>query len=212
MALIAPSGGSRTSACSRRTCSCRRRSRASCRRRQPRAGVPRTRPVCAVMGHARVRVDRHALSRPDRVTGFEPVDLLEACSRPCASSKRGAERSRTVYTRRPAEGKPGGARGDRRSVRGRRSKWRGIGTIPKSGFELGRVPRPRRGARVRSRRDRDERAGGCISGLVLRGSRSRANAPRSAASARRIAARRDDGLRRRRVRRVLRVRPHRSRA
>ena len=60
-----PGQGSRASATSRcwsRTCWCRRRSRRSCSRRQPRSGLSRTRPRLRGHGFSRVRGAGRALS------------------------------------------------------------------------------------------------------------------------------------------------------
>ncbi len=106
---------------------------------QPRAGVPRARATSArswatteyepLAGRYRV---------PIVITGFEPVDLLEGIllDRP-AARRRAAPRSRTLRPRRPA------ARGIPQSRRLIEDvfevcdrKWRGIGTIPTSGYKL----------------------------------------------------------------------------
>ena len=100
--------------------------------------------VCTVMGYREYEPSPRAIRVPIVITGFEPVDLLDGVLRTVRRLEAGeVERREPVRAGR----EPGGQRG-----RARRliwsvfevcdRKWRGIGTIPKSGLRLRlRVPR-----------------------------------------------------------------------
>jgi hydrogenase expression/formation protein HypD len=93
--------------------------------------------VCSVMGTAEYPELVERFSVPIVVTGFEPLDILEGIRRTVGQLERGEARLENAYPRAaPAEGNPA-ARALLQDVfevtdRG----WRGIGTIPDSGWRL----------------------------------------------------------------------------
>ncbi len=148
---------------------------------QPRSGLPRRRPCLHHHGLRGIRADRRALPRADR------RDRLRAARHPgrrlhdaCASSKRGAPRSRTSTAARSSRGRQrSGAGADARGL------YRGAAALA----------RHRRDRRERARhssdayRDfdaearfgavgaREEEAGECIAGLVLCGEKKPSDCP-----------------------------------
>ncbi|RMG60306.1 MAG: hydrogenase formation protein HypD [Bacteroidetes bacterium] len=93
--------------------------------------------VCTVMGTAEYAplVERYQI--PIVVTGFEPVDLLQGILMTLRQLEAGVARLENQYARvvRP-EGNPEAQRVIREVFEIRDRAWRGIGTIPLSGYEL----------------------------------------------------------------------------
>lgn len=93
--------------------------------------------VCTVMGNAEYEAlaARHRV--PIVVTGFEPVDLLEGVLRCVRLLEQGAWGVDNQYSRavRPA-GNPAARRLIDEVFEVADRKWRGIGTIPRSGYRL----------------------------------------------------------------------------
>jgi hydrogenase expression/formation protein HypD len=127
--------------------------------------------VCTIMGYQEYEplADRYRI--PIVITGFEPLDLLEGiyrCVRMLEEGRYGVENQYTRAVQR--EGNSAALRliGDVFEVTDR--KWRGIGTIPQSGFRL--TP-------AYAEFDAEQRfavegvqvaeSGVCISGLILQG-------------------------------------------
>ncbi|HET6325833.1 MAG TPA: hydrogenase formation protein HypD, partial [Planctomycetaceae bacterium] len=129
--------------------------------------------VCAVMGYEEYEPLAAEFQIPIVVTGFEPLDLLEGVYR-CVSlleaGKVGVDNAYARAVRR--EGNPPARAlveevfdiGDR--------KWRGIGTIPKSGLRL-RPQYAEYDAETRFKVQQLEvlESDVCISGLILQGIR-----------------------------------------
>jgi len=127
--------------------------------------------VCAVMGLGDYEVLSQRYRVPIVVTGFEPVDLLEGVLCCVRQLEQGRAEVENQYSRTVAHGGNRAAREltakvfdvvDR--------KWRGVGTIPRSGYRLA----PEYSAHDAERLfDVDtivtEESAACISGLVLRG-------------------------------------------
>ncbi|MBI3462784.1 MAG: hydrogenase formation protein HypD [Planctomycetes bacterium] len=93
--------------------------------------------VCTVMGYAEYEPLAEKHSVPIVVTGFEPLDLLEGvyrCVQMLEAGRHGVENQYARAVRR--EGNPGAMRllADVFEITDR--KWRGIGTIPHSGYRL----------------------------------------------------------------------------
>ena len=93
--------------------------------------------VCAVMGTEEYRpvADRHRL--PIVVTGFEPLDLLDGIRRAIVQLERGTHDVENAYARAVTDvGNPSARQllADLFEVCDR--DWRGIGTIPASGWRL----------------------------------------------------------------------------
>jgi hydrogenase expression/formation protein HypD len=93
--------------------------------------------VCSVMGTAEYPELVERFHVPIVVTGFEPLDILEGIRRTVHQLEKGAARLDNAYARAvPANGNPA-ARAlldDVFEVTDR--GWRGIGVIPKSGWQL----------------------------------------------------------------------------
>ncbi len=93
--------------------------------------------VCAVVGlHEYEPIARH-YRVPIVVTGFEPVDMLEGILRAVKQLEAGEARVENAYARAVrTEGNPASQRllDDVFEVCDR--KWRGVGSIPKSGYRL----------------------------------------------------------------------------
>src|SRR6516165_5055665 len=127
--------------------------------------------VCTVMGYEEYEPLAERFGVPIVITGFEPLDLLEGiyrCVKMLEEGRRGVENQYTRAVGR--KGNPGALRLIRDVFEVTDRKWRGIGTIPASGFRLS--------ARYADF-DAEERFGVesvrvaesdmCISGLILQG-------------------------------------------
>lgn len=127
--------------------------------------------VCTVMGYDEYLPLAERFRIPIVVTGFEPLDLLEGvyrCVRMLEAGQGGVENQYTRVVRR--EGNVAARRliGEVFEVADR--KWRGIGTIPRSGFQLAPAYRA---FDAECRFDVEQiataEAETCISGLILQG-------------------------------------------
>jgi hydrogenase expression/formation protein HypD len=93
--------------------------------------------VCTVMGYEEYEPLAKRFNIPIVITGFEPLDLLEGvyrCVRMLEEGRIGVENQYTRAVRRAAN--PGALRLIRDVFEITDRKWRGIGTIPQSGFRL----------------------------------------------------------------------------
>ena len=195
-------------ACSSLTCSCRRRSRRSCRR--PRSRVQAflaAGHVCTVMGTWQYEPLAARFRVPIVVTGFEPLDLLEGIRRACAQLEAGRGEVENAYARVVrAEGnrRP---RAARRGVRGVRPAVARHRRSSRERLALSAAYREfdaERGFDVGDHHDAGIAA--VPSGEVLQGLLKPNQCPAFGTGVHAAhAARRDDGLRRGRVRRVLPV-------
>jgi hydrogenase expression/formation protein HypD len=94
--------------------------------------------VCSVMGTAEYPdlARRHRV--PVVVTGFEPLDILEGVRRAVRQLERGEHRVENAYPRAVSEaGNPAALRMIEQVFEVTDRGWRGIGTIPDSGWRLG---------------------------------------------------------------------------
>ncbi len=109
--------------------------------------------VCTVMGYEEYEPLAERFRIPIVITGFEPLDLLEGvyrCVRMLEEGRHGVENQYARAVHREAN--PGALRLIRDVFEVSDRKWRGIGTIPQSGFRLQPgVCRFRCGAAVRGR-------------------------------------------------------------
>ena len=148
---------------------------------------------------------------PIVITGFEPLDLLEGMLRTVRQLEAGRAEVENQYARavRP-RGQPGVAAADRRGLRGLRPQVARHRPDPRE-----RLPAARRSIATttpsgasRSTTSRRSESTVCISGLILQGAEEAARLPgvRQGVHAA-DAAGRDDGLVRRGLRRLLRLRP-----
>ncbi len=127
--------------------------------------------VCTIMGiheYAPI-VERYHV--PIVVTGFEPVDLLQGILMTVRQLEAGEHRLENQYSRvvRP-EGNPEARRVIEQVFDITDREWRGIGTIPMSGYEL----RPEYAAYDANRKfnvniEAAEESAECIAGQVLKG-------------------------------------------
>ncbi|MFI6033574.1 hydrogenase formation protein HypD [Streptomyces sp. NPDC051315] len=93
--------------------------------------------VCSVMGTAEYPelAARHRV--PIVVTGFEPLDILEGVRRTVRQLERGEHRVENAYPRAVREaGNPAALRMIEEVFEVTDRSWRGIGTIPDSGWKL----------------------------------------------------------------------------
>lgn len=127
--------------------------------------------VCTIMGISEYGplVERYKL--PIVVTGFEPVDLLHGILMTVRQLERGMYQLENQYTRvvRP-EGNPDARRVIEQVFETVDREWRGIGTIPQSGWEV----RPELAAFDANRKfsvsiPKASECPDCIAGLVLKG-------------------------------------------
>jgi hydrogenase expression/formation protein HypD len=127
--------------------------------------------VCTVMGYEEYEPLAERFAVPIVVTGFEPLDLLEGvyrCVRMLEQGRGGVDNQYARAVRREGNAAARGLIGEVFEVTDR--AWRGIGTIPRSGFRLAPVyadfDAERRFA-VEGVRAAESSV--CISGLILQG-------------------------------------------
>ena len=127
--------------------------------------------VCAVMGYADYEPLADGFGVPIVVTGFEPLDLLEGvyrCVLMLEQGRAGVENQYARVVRREGNARAMQLLGEVFEISDR--KWRGIGTIPRSGYRL--APEYRAfDAEQRFAVDRLEVAEStvCLSGRILQG-------------------------------------------
>jgi hydrogenase expression/formation protein HypD len=127
--------------------------------------------VCAVMGTRQYEAIAEQWNTPIVITGFEPVDLLQGVLGAVQQleSARGQVDNRYSRTVQP-DGNPSARAMIEEVFETVDKKWRGIGTIPKSGYRI-RWDYREHDADRRFEVDEiaTEEPADCISGLVLRG-------------------------------------------
>lgn len=127
--------------------------------------------VCAIMGWREYESLSARYGVPIVVTGFEPVDLLEGIRRTVLLLERGRACVDNGYRRTVArEGNPAARAVVDEVFEVVDRKWRGVGTIPKSGYRIAHEYRAHDAEKifeVDAIATRESPA--CISGLVLRG-------------------------------------------
>jgi hydrogenase expression/formation protein HypD len=135
--------------------------------------------VCAVMGYREYEALSEHYRVPIVITGFEPVDLLEGIQMAVRQLEDGRAEVENQYARAVTRDGNRPARdlifevfeiGDR--------KWRGVGTIPKSGYKIRWEYRDHDAGRLFEVDEiRTEESPLCISGLILRGLKKPADCP-----------------------------------
>jgi hydrogenase expression/formation protein HypD len=127
--------------------------------------------VCAIMGWREYESLSARYRVPIVVTGFEPVDLLEGIRRAVQLLEQGRACVENAYGRTVArEGNPAARAVVDEVFEVADRKWRGVGTIPKSGYRIAHEYRAHDAEKtfeVDAIATRESAA--CISGLVLRG-------------------------------------------
>jgi len=127
--------------------------------------------VCTVMGWSDYEPLSEQYRVPIVVTGFEPVDILDGIFRCVSLLEQGGHGVENRYTRAVRrEGNPAARRLIAEVFEVTDRMWRGIGTIPQSGFRL----RPEWSPYDAERRFtfeplRNPEAEACLSGLILQG-------------------------------------------
>jgi hydrogenase expression/formation protein HypD len=93
--------------------------------------------VCSVMGTNEYPPLAERYGVPIVVTGFEPLDILEGIRRTVVQLEEGRHELENAYPRAvPAEGNPAAVAMIRDVFEVTDRTWRGIGTIPRSGWRL----------------------------------------------------------------------------
>ena len=127
--------------------------------------------VCAIMGLEEYYPIAEKYQTPIVVTGFEPVDLLQGILMVVQQLEKGEYKVENQYTRSVAREGNRLAKETIRQVFGTSDRtWRGIGSIPQSGYEVNERYR-KYNARLKFRIDlvAAEENGQCISGDIMKG-------------------------------------------
>jgi hydrogenase expression/formation protein HypD len=129
--------------------------------------------VCAVMGYTEYEPISARYKTPIVITGFEPVDLLEGILRAVRQLEAGRAAVENQYSRViTREGNRAAQKLIRQVFEVCDRKWRGVGTIPKSGYKLRDEFRDHDAERIFEVEEVDTQESTlCISGLVLKGVR-----------------------------------------
>jgi len=127
--------------------------------------------VCAVVGWREYESLSARYRVPIVVTGFEPVDLLEGIRRTVLLLERGRAGVENAYGRAVArDGNPAARAMIDEVFEVVDRKWRGVGTIPKSGYRIAHEYRAHDAEKIfEVDAIATREAPACISGLVLRG-------------------------------------------
>ncbi len=135
--------------------------------------------VCAIMGYREYESLSERYRVPIVITGFEPIDLLEGILMAVRQLEAGRAEVENQYVRAIGREGNGAARdlifevfevGDR--------KWRGVGSIPKSGYKLRYEYREHDAEKLFEVESiSTEESSVCISGLVLRGLKKPGDCP-----------------------------------
>jgi hydrogenase expression/formation protein HypD len=135
--------------------------------------------VCAVVGTRQYESLAARYRVPIVVTGFEPIDLLQGILMVVRQLEAGRAEVENQYARTVSrDGNPiaKALLGQVFEITDR--KWRGIGTIPKSGYRISDEYRAHDADRVFEVRDiRTREPAVCMSGLVLRGLKKPCDCP-----------------------------------
>jgi hydrogenase expression/formation protein HypD len=135
--------------------------------------------VCAVMGYREYESLSEHYRVPIVITGFEPIDLLEGILMAVRQLEDGRAEVENQYVRAVSREGNRAARdlifevfevGDR--------KWRGVGSIPKSGYKISYEYRDHDAEKIFEVGHIDTRESSeCISGLILRGLKKPSDCP-----------------------------------
>jgi hydrogenase expression/formation protein HypD len=135
--------------------------------------------VCAIMGFREYESIAAQYKVPIVVTGFEPVDLLEGIAMTVEALEDGLATVTNQYARSVArDGNPPARAAVDEVFEVADRKWRGVGTIPKSGYRIRHEYRAHDAERIYEVGDVATRESpSCISGLVLRGLKKPSDCP-----------------------------------
>jgi hydrogenase expression/formation protein HypD len=135
--------------------------------------------VCAVVGYEDYEALTARHKTPIVITGFEPVDLLEGVLMAVQQLESGRATVENQYVRTVVrEGNPNARRLLDEVFEVTDRKWRGIGTIPRSGFRLREAYRAHDAERLFALLEVvAEEPSQCMSGLVLRGQKKPSDCP-----------------------------------
>lgn len=127
--------------------------------------------VCAIVGWREYESLAARYRTPIVITGFEPVDLLEGVLMSVRQLEEGRVAVENQYARMVSrEGSPGAKAVIDEVFEIADRKWRGVGTIPKSGYRIRWEYRAHDAERLFEVEEIDTaESSQCISGLVLRG-------------------------------------------
>ena len=135
--------------------------------------------VCAVMGYREYEALADRYRVPIVITGFEPIDLLEGILLTVRQLEAGAAKVENQYVRAVArEGNPTARNLIFEVFEVADRKWRGVGSIPKSGYRLRYEYREHDAEKLFHVEDiATEESSECISGLILRGLKKPSDCP-----------------------------------
>jgi hydrogenase expression/formation protein HypD len=135
--------------------------------------------VCAVMGYEEYEPIAERYGVPIVVTGFEPVDLLQGIQMAVRQLEAGRHAVENQYSRvLSREGNPAARRLVFEVFEIADRKWRGVGTIPKSGYKLRYEYREHDAEKLFEVEDIETNESPvCISGLVLKGVKKPTDCP-----------------------------------
>jgi hydrogenase expression/formation protein HypD len=129
--------------------------------------------VCSVMGTSEYPEPAQRYRVPIVVTGFEPLDILEGVRRTVRQLERGEHRVENAYPRAVRDvGNPAALRMLEQVFEVTHRAWRGIGTIPDSGWRLSEAFREYDAEHrfdvtgVRTRESAECRSGEVLQGLI----------------------------------------------
>ncbi|HXT11911.1 MAG TPA: hydrogenase formation protein HypD [Candidatus Angelobacter sp.] len=127
--------------------------------------------VCTVMGHKEYEPIAARFKVPIVITGFEPLDLLEGTLMTVRQLEEGRAEVENQYSRVvQREGNRVAQNLVNKVFEVCDRKWRGVGSIPKSGYKLRWEFREHDAERLFSVKEIDTKEpDACISGLVLKG-------------------------------------------
>jgi hydrogenase expression/formation protein HypD len=135
--------------------------------------------VCTITGYRAYEALTARYHTPIVVSGFEPVDLLEGVLMAVAQLEAGEARVENQYRRTVRrDGNPAALAAIEEVFEVVDRKWRGVGSIPKSGYRLRWEYRAHDAERLFDVSDiAPQEPSVCISGLVLRGQRKPSDCP-----------------------------------
>jgi hydrogenase expression/formation protein HypD len=127
--------------------------------------------VCAVMGNAEYEPIARDFHVPIVVTGFEPIDMLEGVLWTVRQLEAGEAKVENQYSRAVRyEGNPQSRKLIEEVFEVCDRKWRGVGSIPRSGYRLREEFRDHDAERLFEVEDiQTQESTECISGQILRG-------------------------------------------
>ncbi len=127
--------------------------------------------VCAIMGYRQYHPIAEKYKIPIVVTGFEPLDLVQGIYRAVLQLEKGGYRVENQYARAVTEeGNLAAQNVIHQVFEVADRQWRGIGTIPMSGYALKEGYRAYdAGKRFSLEEERPQDSGECIAGAILKG-------------------------------------------